>query len=203
MNNVDLFVFDTRPLSLEKLISKLGLNEEELSAFDKYKAEETKKEKLVSFYFKKRFAPDFYVDENGKPQSKSVYFNISHSKGMVVIALNKNHPLGVDIELIRPVEDSLIQYISNDDEYQYIDSQEKFYEVWTSKESLMKCVGVGIKESPKNIPALPLNGVKHYSFSRYQSKIFKLDNFVISLTLESEEEFSILSPIKNHYLVIE
>lgn len=108
-----------------------------------------------------------------------------------MFAYNKDYPIGVDIELIRPVEESLKQYISSENELKYMENEESFFEIWTNKESLVKCIGQGIKGQPKNINALPLNGIRIVDNKTYNSKILKWNNCVISLTLETENDYQI------------
>lgn len=191
MNTVELYIFDTREFTVPQLVDLFKLEKDEIKPFEKFAFEETKKEKIVSYYLKKHYAPDYYIDDSGKPQSFNLYFNVSHSKGMVVFALNKKHQIGVDIELVRPVEEGLKRYIANDEEFAYINSEEKFYEIWTSKESLSKCIGTGIKGKPSNIKALPIDGVKIIDDKPYRSKSVKIDNYVISITLNDDEDYQI------------
>ena len=121
---------------------------------------------------------------------KSCFFNISHSKGYVVF-IKDDVPIGVDIEKIRQVEDDLINYISSSEEKKYITSDLKFYEIWTNKESLTKCLGTGIKEKIKDIPSLPLNDTKIYKEKTYRSITIKYLDSVITVTRESIEPFEI------------
>ena len=191
MTNVDLFIFDTRKYTTSELVDLLKLSKEDTLPFDKYQSEEIKKEKIISFYYKKNYVKDWYLSKDGKPLSHNLFFNISHSKGMVAFAYNKDYPIGVDIELIRPVEESLKQYISSENELKYMENEESFFEIWTNKESLVKCIGQGIKGQPKNINALPLNGIRIVDNKTYNSKNLKWNNCVISLTLETENDYQI------------
>ena len=84
MNKVELYIFDTRKFTTEEIVDLLQLSESEIVPFNKFSSDEIKKEKLVSFFYKKVFANDYYVDEFGKPLSNNLFFNVSHSKGLVV-----------------------------------------------------------------------------------------------------------------------
>lgn len=156
----------------------------------RYKLEETKKEKAVSLILKNKYIGEYSLNENGKPISKDCFFNISHSKGYVVF-IKDDVPIGVDIEKIRPVEDDLKEYISSKEEKEYIKDEKSFYEVWTNKESLTKCIGTGIKEKIKDIPSIPINNVKSYKNKKYRSKTIKYLDLVISITRENESPFEI------------
>ena len=191
MTTIDLFLFDSRKFTYTELVDILKISEKGEKTLQKFACEEVKKEKLVSLFYKEQFASNYSIDANGKPVSPNLQFNVSHSKGVVVFAMNKSRPIGVDIEEIRPIEDNLKRYISTDEEYQLIDNDESFFKVWTSKESLSKCIGIGIKGQPKNIPSIPFNGVKNVDGKTYRSKTIRFDNFVGSITLEGEQDFQI------------
>ena len=88
----------------------------------------------------------------GKPylrEYKNLFFNISHSGDMTVVAVSNNE-VGVDIELIRAANiDSIIKRF-HESEIKYIishhgeDRIKAFFLVWTLKESYLKALGVGL-----------------------------------------------------------
>ena len=190
MRILTLLFVDTNTKSLESLLLSSFLSDENIKELSRYNLEETKKEKAVSMILKNKCIGEYYLNESGKPLSKSCFFNISHSKGYVVF-IKDDVPIGVDIEKIRPVEDDLIDYISSSEEKKYITSDLNFYEVWTNKESLTKCLGTGIKEKIKDIPSLPINDVKTYKEKLYRSQTINYQDLVISVTRESIEPFEI------------
>lgn len=187
---LNLLFVDSNKLSLEDLLSSSFLSEENIMELSRYKLEETKKEKAVSLILKNKYIGEYSLNENGKPISKDCYFNISHSKGYVVF-IKDDVPIGVDIEKIRPVEDDLKEYISSKEEKEYIKDEKSFYEIWTNKESLTKCIGTGIKEKIKDIPSIPINDVKSYKNKKYRSKTIKYLDSVICVTRENESPFEI------------
>ena len=84
------------------------------------------------------------VGENGKPFSNIMHFSISHTENLVVCAVAENK-IGIDIEKIKPYDDRLCRRITNDKEYEYINKDaEKFFEIWTLKEAIIKRDGKGI-----------------------------------------------------------
>lgn len=117
---------------------------------------------------------EFEKNRYGKPYLKKYpkfNFNISHS-GDFVLCATDNRPIGVDIEEIKYIEyEEIIKNFFTERECEYIfendlDTQlSKFYEIWTLKESYIKCSGQGL--------AIPLN-----SFSIYidKSKNIKMIN---------------------------
>lgn len=192
MRNIVVHTIDTNKYSLEELLSSKYLKGSDLSIFDKYKCEEVKKERIASTILKNKFVKEYYVDEKGKPLSNHICFNVSHSKGMVALAMDE-HPIGLDIELIRETNDDLKRYISNDEEFAFIKDDKSFFEIWTSKESLSKCIGEGLNKQVKLIPALPLIGKKEYLKKVFISNQKEYNGYVISITIESDEEpFNIL-----------
>ncbi len=113
---------------------------------------------------------NFGIKEHGKPYAKdlAVEFNISHSGGMVVCAVD-DKPIGIDIEQIRPIDLTIAKRICTDDELLYLfghtptkqdftyttntEILTRFFELWTAKEAYGKCIGDGVKfisSSPSN-----------------------------------------------------
>lgn len=96
----------------------------------------------------------------GKPfVGNGIYFNISHTRGFVCCAIS-DVPVGVDAELVRPVNTVLINKICNNNEKEALlssDSTElEFFKYWTLKESYIKMLGVGL--------SFPLNKI-NFGFS--------------------------------------
>ena len=190
MNILNVIFVNTNNVSIENLLSSSFLSDNDLLLIDKYKIEEAKKEKAYSQIFKNRFVGSYQINEHGKPISDHCYFNISHCKGVVVF-IKDVVPIGIDIEKIKPVDKALIDYISSKEEKEYIKNEVNFYEIWTNKESLTKCIGTGIKERIKEIPGIPINGLKEYKNKKYFSKTIKFKDYIISITRESDEPFDI------------
>lgn len=184
MTKVDLYLFDIRDVSLEEL-SSLVIT----SSFDNVKIESARKEKLASKYLKDKYIKRYSIDKNGKPVSDNIYFNVSHSHEIVAIAVSQNHPIGLDIETNRKLDEKLVKYIASKEETKFIKDDLSFMQVWTSKESLLKCVGTGLKDNLKDVPALPLNGLRQYKNQTYFTKSIIRDGLVISISLQTNEEF--------------
>jgi len=91
----------------------------------------------------------FSKNEYGKPflvNNSHVHFNISHSGNYVACALS-NEPVGIDIEIIRPIDTRIAERFFTIDEVAYImKSQQtiRFFEIWTKKESRIKWEGKGL-----------------------------------------------------------
>lgn len=91
----------------------------------------------------------------GKPMLISdrapLYFSLSHSRDISIVALTSNGEVGADIEYIDPEFD--FREISSaffvKEENEYIDhgrpgDRERFYRLWTRKEALLKAIGTGL-----------------------------------------------------------
>lgn len=98
---------------------------------------------------------NIYFNENGYGKKRLVnfdkfYFNISHSGKYVVVGISTEN-IGVDIEEIKEIEyeeiaknfftNNEIEYINKNNEKKQLD---KFYEIWTLKESYIKNRGQGL-----------------------------------------------------------
>lgn len=96
--------------------------------------------------------------EKGKPiidDANSLNFNVSHSEKQSLIAISSTAELGVDVERMESQRsvDSITSKYFTEAEQSYIfknDSKsklEKFYQLWTAKESLLKAQGSGLGSS--------------------------------------------------------
>ena len=191
MRNVDLYLFDTNSYEENNLYSLLDLKESDKERINKFKVEESRKEKALSFHYKNKYVGQYCVDELGKPQSSSIFFNISHSKGVVVFATCRDAEIGVDIEIIRQIDDDFMRFVCNSEELELVNKGTNIFEIWTSKESLLKCIGIGIKARLNEVNSLPINGLKEYNHLSYRSKLIKIENCYISITLKGEEDFDV------------
>ena len=148
------------------------------------------KQAIASLYLKRKFIKDYYLDDNNKPRSNELFFNISHSKDYVLIAISNSHEIGIDIEYKnnRNVE-KLKNYICSEEELAFINNNDDFYKSWVSKESLFKCYGKGIITDLKSIDSLPFDGLKIHKGNNYYSHYFDYDNYAISITLKNDNDF--------------
>ena len=191
MRNVDLYLFDANSYEENNLYSLLELKESDKEIIKKFKVEESRKEKAVSFHYKNKFVGQYYIDEFGKPLSRDIFFNISHSKGVVVFVTSKDAEIGVDVEISRQIEDDFVRFVCSSDELELVNKGANIFEIWTSKESLLKCIGIGIKARLNEVNSLPTNGLKKYNHLSYVSKLIKIENIYISITLKGEEDFNV------------
>ena len=115
---------------------------------------------LLSRYMKVRPAQlQFETQLKGKPalitaSSFPIQFNVSHTRGMALIALTTQHAVGIDVEWTdRNVQDrDIAQRYFSARESAYLASQaplertSKFFSFWTCKEAYLKMQGKGITE---------------------------------------------------------
>ena len=181
MKKVELYIVD---LSKDNAIT-FGLSKKDMKKIDMQKA--------VSNFLKQMFVGDYSFNEHGKPISDKVHFNISHSNDYVVIAL-ADVDVGADIEMIdRPYKQNMIDFICSEEEKPLIKDNESFYKVWTSKESLIKCLGIGLSINLKSVPALPFEGAKIFQNQSFFTKQIKLANYQLSLTIAGNSDFEIVT----------
>lgn len=155
---------------------------------------------------------------NGYPKH---HFNISHSGDFVVCAIS-NSLIGIDIEKIEQIDyEAIAKDFFTHPEYLYITQEDKnnlrkFYNIWTLKESFIKCCGMGLSmpldmfsiniDSYNNIRMVSATGeVK----SKYYFRLFDIDReyklAVCSLKKSISNEVTLIdqeSLITNYYKLI-
>lgn len=187
MEEVRLIILNTNEIDIDELLKQSSLSFDDESITN----EVVLREKKTSFYLKNKYIGEYQISSSGKPISNNTHFNISHSHGVVVLAINDNHPVGVDIELIRDMEDNFKRYVCDDKEYELSkDNNEEFFKIWTNKESLLKCLGTGIKMKMNSVSSLPLEGKRVFENKEYYSHHTMYGKYIISITI-SDAEFDI------------
>lgn len=126
-------------------------------------------EALLRNALKKRDISVFTVSvrDNGKPYVADVedfHYNISHSGRWVVLAYGES-PVGVDVEQIRSeAPRDVAQRFFTTDEQDYVqDNPQRFFLVWTGKESYLKYLGTGLKKALSSFSVLEELGVKLFA----------------------------------------
>ena len=190
-NKVFLVIVHTSKLKFEDL-SLLGfVTKEDIENADRFVNDNDKVAHLVSSYLKRKYVGTWQVNENGKPISHEKYFNVSHCERAVVLAL-ATWEIGVDVENIKSIDEDLKRYITTDEEYNKIKTDKDFFEIWTSKESLVKADGAGIDRRVTGIPAIPLIGEKSFKGEKYFSRLIQIDELIISVTKKGVEPFEVV-----------
>ncbi len=98
----------------------------------------------------------FNTTKYGKPYIVSYpdfYFSISHSGDYVLCAID-DKPIGVDVEKVKCFDyEKVVKRFFSEKEAEYVLKQDvvsriyRFYEIWTLKESYIKCIGKGLAMS--------------------------------------------------------
>ena len=94
---------------------------------------------------------DLMKDKNGVPLPfVGNYWSLTH-KPRYVGGVIASKQIGIDIEKIRPCSKALFRKTANDSEWSLSDSDpfKLFFRYWTSKESVLKASGTGIRDLSK------------------------------------------------------
>lgn len=95
-------------------------------------------------------------DKKGKPFIANIpecHFSISHSNMMIAIAVD-DFPIGIDVEWIRDIDLKVVERFFSSRDIENFSKVEKhlrreyFFEMWTQKESYVKCIGIGFSGMP-------------------------------------------------------
>lgn len=153
---------------------------------------------------------------NGKPfveGSKAVYFNLTHSADVIILAVTEEGEIGVDIEqvdrefewmrvdsVLAPIE---IEWIKENELTEPFSVYQRFFQIWTLKEAYIKCTGEGMSRHLKklNFHVLPehiqfldsTNDAQKTEQYYFESYIYD-SNFIFSICLQqslSLERFSL------------
>ena len=96
--------------------------------------------------------------EQGKPileqPHAGLHFNVSHSRDMVLIAVSRSNPVGIDIEFVNDRIDpfDIAKRVFPAEENKMLRSEKTasvmtaFYNLWTRREAFVKAVGDGISQ---------------------------------------------------------
>lgn len=124
------------------------------------------------------------TNEFGKPVADNgKKFNISHSGQYVLFALSENE-VGCDIQKVGYVRATeMAKIIFCDEEIKLLnnspDKLKTFFDLWTKKESFLKCIGSGFHRSGKSVDTsgntFEENGQKYYF------KTFCFSDYVITV----------------------
>ena len=117
------------------------------------------------------------------PNNTGLYISLSHSGGYVIAAINP-FQIGIDIEIVRDIDEAVLNHVLSDVEKEYVGrSKRRFFEVWTMKEAYLKCIGIGIT----GLDMLKKTDVFHLS-SQYNASVFEsTDEYVISICYLNSE----------------
>lgn len=98
-----------------------------------------------------------------KPYLKdsNLYFNISHDKDTIVLAISDKE-IGVDIEYLTYKEEVVKHRFNKKEQLIIKNSLNKEYDftrIWVMKEAYLKCIGTGLEYGLKKVDATKLNKI--------------------------------------------
>jgi len=161
---MNIFAFNIKKKLSNNIITKFMnlISKDKYDKIMKLKKNEDIQRKLIAdimirFIVIKRYKINnnditFFYNKYGKPFLNNIdnfYFNISHSGDWVVCATDSNY-IGIDIELIKPIDFQIAQnYFSKKEFSCFLNKKESdklsyFYDLWTLKESYIKTIGKGL-----------------------------------------------------------
>lgn len=127
----------------------------------------------------------FNKNQYGKPFLEgypNFCFNISHSGAYVLCGVDDS-PIGIDVEEVKHIEyEEIAKFFFPIKEFEYIVNQDlkfkldRFYEIWTLKESYIKCCGQGLSIPLKSfcIEVDQYKNIKVISNNEYKEHTLKL-----------------------------
>ncbi len=136
--------------------------------------------------------PDLVPDQLGSP---ALRFNLSHTKGLMVLAVALGRDLGVDVEDTRRHTDGVAiadRFFSRDEVMDLHrlpahHQQDRFFDYWTLKEAYIKARGMGL--------ALPLGG---FTYRLLQGPPPRIEFAPEVADLPAEWQFALFSPSTRH-----
>lgn len=159
---------------------------ERIERAERYRFSDDRKRCIAGGILLKKFLGSAQISKNefGKPiSSDGRKFNLSHSGDWVLLALDSVE-IGCDIEKIKFVKyEKTGKFVFSENEMRLLkntpDKAGAFFEMWTKKEALLKCMGKGFHREAKSVDVskecFDDNGEKYYM------KTYKFSDYFISV----------------------
>ncbi|MER9121206.1 4'-phosphopantetheinyl transferase superfamily protein [Mesorhizobium sp. M0954] len=184
----DVWVFRHSQLTITTLQMREALNPVELERAEKIRNLDLRLSYLkAKFAFRTILAAHLHVPPKnlqvtisrfGKPRlpAHNIEVSQSHSHDWSAVAVSAMSWVGIDVEHWRPLANCrrLARHIMTDQEARIFEeiAQElcarKFLELWTRKEAVLKCAGLGLYQDPRGLhtgwdePAVQFNGLQYH-----------------------------------------
>ena len=124
------------------------------------------------------------------------WFSLSHSGGIALCALS-SAPVGVDVELVRPLRESLPAYVLSEDQRTGFDGTwGDFFRLWTLKESWCKREDSPLYP-PREVPAPPPCPHRSYAGEGWRASVCCEDEPPRGILWRDVDEL-LLRPAPNH-----
>ena len=151
--------------------------------------DEKNKYNNIKEYILKRYLnceiSDIKYNEYKKPYLDNLNISISHSDNYYLFATS-NYEIGIDIERVKNYNPNILKKTNTKKEILYIRENplERFYILWTLKESLVKAYGTGFDSFPNDIEVDVKKIENGYFFKNkfFYSKCFRFFDYYISIT---------------------
>ncbi|PWQ99263.1 4'-phosphopantetheinyl transferase family protein [Leucothrix arctica] len=170
--------------------------------------------KVLSYYVPSPLSAWRY-DYNyfGKPfisnaLSQKIFFNLSHTQGMIVCAVSHTHDIGIDVELKRPINNfkemshSCFHSIERNEVLRGITHAEKedlFFVYWTLKEAAIKAWGEGLSTSLQSF-YLYRKVLNQWGVTFVTPQTKKASNLQLnSLTVDNDYQLAIAIQVSSTY----
>jgi 4'-phosphopantetheinyl transferase len=162
-HKISNYMLDLLPnIFQQNILNKANIEDRWISFLSKYL--------VVKIYGYDKINNELFLNQYGKPlfHKSKKFFNISHSSKYIVIATSTQEQIGIDIEKHTQID--LINYksIFNRNEYKLLLSIDNFtkcfFEIWTYKESVLKCSGYGLNDNIAEINWLDRNTNKNFHY---------------------------------------
>jgi 4'-phosphopantetheinyl transferase len=142
-------------------------------------------------------AIQFKYGAYGKPSlaTRSVvpplYFNVSHSEDLALVAVSRSYEVGVDVERIQndfPI-DEVTPMVFGPAEVQLLHSlapiprRQRFYTFWTRKEAYIKALGWGLSFDPARVDVSSGGEVAAADFHVLVDGVADTDGYLVDLTV--------------------
>ena len=165
---------------------------------------------------------DYEIGTHGKPRLASenpVYFNLSHTKEMIAVAVSLEQNIGIDIEKQADITDidSVAHQFMSQEEYNEMSclkaeaKKDYFYQCWVQKEALVKASGRGIDDHLRTFSVMDgfcLEGAKTISTCFEETpNTWWIKTFVLmpdhlgAVCIESSDEQLYSIKLRSHCLI--
>lgn len=146
--NVFASIYEQAPVSRKERVDRFKFDEDKRLSLAAWKLLE-----MACRDFGITKMPEWSFEEKGKPYFKeypAIHFNLSHSHNRVMAIVSDECEVGCDIEICKDGNLDLVERFFSEEEKKVLEAEEKdvaskrFYQLWTLKESFMKCTGRGL-----------------------------------------------------------
>lgn len=168
-NEIDIWLVDDRQVKDPALLAQYRqlLNARETGRFERFIFNRNRDQFLVARALVRSVLADilqvddpasleFTEDRHGKPAlalETTLQFNLSHTNGLLALAVMQKDPVGVDVEYLSRQADIVKlaeRYFSRDEtralhELPVDQWNNRFFELWTLKEAYLKACGTGLR----------------------------------------------------------